>query len=121
MAVFEVAGVAMLQWHRLQPAVQMIGPAVITTLKFVGIAFVVGDDQRTAMRALIMDDANFAFGIPNENHGLAADEGPYIVAGLAHLALVADVNPGAAEDPFHLRFKDCRIGIKPAMHAAGLH
>jgi hypothetical protein len=110
-----------LQWDRLEPAVQMIGPAVITTLKFVGVTLVIGDDQRTAMRALIMDDANFALGIANKNHGLAADESPRVVAGIANLALVADVNPRGAEDSFHLRFEDCRIGIEPAMDAAGLH
>src|SRR6516164_8340715 len=117
----EVARIAVLQRHRLEPAVEMIGPAVIATLKFVGIAFVVGNDQRTAVSALIVDDANFAFGIANENHGLAADEGAYIVAGLAHLALVADIDPGPAEYPFHLRFEDCRIGIESAVYTAGLH
>src|SRR6516164_832544 len=99
----------------------MIGPAVITTLKFVGIALVVGDDERTAMRALIMDDADFAIRIAHKNHGLAADEGPNIVTGFAHLALVADIDPGPAKDPFHLRFEDFRIDIESAVHAAGLH
>src|ERR1700746_1564203 len=94
----EIARIAVLQWDRLEPAVEMIGPAVITTLKFVGVTLVVGDDQRTTMRALIMDDANFALGIANKNHGLAADESPRVVAGIANLALVADVNPRDAED-----------------------
>jgi len=71
----EIAGIAVLQRHRFEPAVEMIRPAVIAALKFVGIAFVIGNDQRTAMRALVMDDANFALGIANKNDGLAADEG----------------------------------------------
>src|SRR5438045_8528549 len=72
------------------------------------------------MGALIIDDANAAF-IAHQNLRLAADEGPHIVAGFTNLALVADIDPRGAEDPLHLGFEDGRIGIEPAVHAAGLH
>jgi hypothetical protein len=37
------------------------------------------------------------------------------------LAFVADVNPSRPEYAFHFEFEDRRIGVEPAMHAAGLH
>jgi hypothetical protein len=34
---------------------------------------------------------------------------------------MADISPSAPEDPFHFQLENRRIGIKPAMNAAGLH
>ena len=53
----------------------MIGPAVIAALEFVGIALVIGDDERAAMGALIVDDADFAIGVAHQHDRLPADEG----------------------------------------------
>ena len=54
----EIARIAVLQRHRLEPAVEMIGPAVIAALEFVGVALVVRDHHRAAMGALVVDDAD---------------------------------------------------------------
>ena len=72
------------------------------------------------MGALVVDDAEFAFGIAHHHHRPAADLRREIVAGLFHLAFVADVDPGGAEDPLHLQLEDCRIGVELPVHAAGL-
>jgi hypothetical protein len=45
--------------------------------------------------------------------------GGEIVARLFDLALVADIDPGGVEDAIHLQCEDRRIGVEPAMHAAG--
>ena len=49
------------------------------------------------MGALIVDDADLAFGVAHQHDRLAADESAEIVAGVLHLAFVADINPGSAE------------------------
>src|SRR6476620_6687509 len=98
----------------------MIGPAVVATGEFAGVARVVGDHHRTAMRALIMDDANGALGIAHQNNRLAADEGAEIIAGIFHLAFVADVNPGGPENALELKLENFRIGVDLPAHAARL-
>src|SRR6266581_5108324 len=99
----------------------MIGPAVIAALEFAGIALVVGDHERAAMRALVMNDPDFALGIAHQHDRLAADKSADVVAGIFHLAFMADVNPSRPEYPLHFEFEDRRIGVEPAMHPAGLH
>jgi hypothetical protein len=59
----EIARIAVLQRHRLEPAVEMIGPAVIAALEFARPASAVGNDQTAAMGALVVDDANLAPGV----------------------------------------------------------
>ncbi len=98
----------MLQRHCLEPAVEMIGPAVIAALEFVGVALVVGDHERAAMGALIMNDADLAVGVAHQHDGLAADEAAEIVAGILHLAFVADIDPGGAENALQFQFEDGR-------------
>ena len=111
----------MLQRHRLEPAIEMIGPAVIAALEFLGVALVIGNDQRAAMGALIVNDADLAFGVAHQHDRLAADEGAEIVAGVFHLAFVADIDPGSAENALQLELENRRIGVDLPVHAAGLH
>ena len=111
----------MLQRHRFEPAVEVIGPAVIAALEFLGMALVIGDDQRAAMSALIVDDADLAFGVAHQHHRLLADEGGEIVARLLHLAFMADIDPGGAEDALHFEIENGGIGIDAAMNARRLH
>ena len=117
----EVARIAVLQRHRLEPAIEMIGPAVIAALEFLGIALVVGDDERAAMGALIVDDADFAVGVAHQNHRLLADEGGKIIARIFHLAFMADIDPGGAENALELEFENGGIAIDAAMNARWLH
>src|SRR5579872_1553270 len=117
----EVARIAMLQRHGLQAAIEMIGPAVIAALKFAGVAFIRGDDQRSPMGALIVDDVNGAVGVAHQHDRLAADEASIIVAGIFDLAFVADIDPGDPENAFQLQLEDDRIGVNLPMNTAGLN
>ena len=63
----------MLQRHGFQAAVEMIGPAVIAALKFVGPAFVERDHERAAMRALVMHDVDLAVRAAHHHDRLAAE------------------------------------------------
>ena len=72
------------------------------------------------MGALIVNDANDAAGVAHQHHRFAADEAAEIIAGIFHLAFVADVNPGDAENAFQLALEDRRVGINLPVHAAGL-
>ena len=72
------------------------------------------------MGALVMDDADVAFGVAHQHDRLAADEGAEIIAGIFHLAFVADIDPGGAEDALQLKLENRRIGVELPMHAARL-
>jgi hypothetical protein len=72
------------------------------------------------MGALVMDDADFSASVAYQHHGLAADKGAKIVAGLFYLAFVANINPSDTEDALELELEDRRIGIDLPVHAAGL-
>jgi hypothetical protein len=117
----EIGGIAVLQRHGLEFAVEVIGPAVIAALEFVGRAAIVRDHHRAAMRALIMQRADLAFRIPHDHQRLARDARAEIVAGLLDLALVPYIDPGGREDARHFQFENVRIGVDAAMHARGLH
>ncbi len=73
------------------------------------------------MGALIVDDADRALGVAHQHDRLAADEAAEIVAGFFHLAFVADINPGDAENALHFELENGRIGVDLPMHAAGLN
>ena len=72
------------------------------------------------MGALIVNDADGAAGVAHQHHGLAADEGAEIIAGIFHLAFMADIDPGDAENALQLELEDRRIGVNLPVHAAGL-
>ena len=107
----------MLQRDRLQPPVEMIGPAVIAALEFVGVALVGGDHHRAAMRALIVDDLQLPSASRTTMIGLRPIVRAEIVAGCLHLAFVADIDPGGAEDALDLERENRRIGVEAAMNA----
>ena len=72
------------------------------------------------MGALIVNDADGAAGVAHQHHRFAADEGAEIIAGIFHLAFMADIDPGDAENALQLELEDRRIGINLPVHAAGL-
>src|SRR5215470_19759487 len=55
----------------------------------------------------------------HQNDRLASHARGEIVAGLFDLALVPDIEPGGAEDAFHLELEDGGIGVEPTVHATG--
>ena len=61
-----------------------------------------------------------AVGVADHHERLAPDKRPEIIAGVLHLALVADINPGGAENPFELKI-EVRIGVDLPMNAARLN
>ena len=65
------------------------------------------------MGALIVNDADHAFGVAYQHDWLAADEGAEIIARLLHLAFVPDINPGRTEDA--LQFELERFGLVDGM------
>ena len=99
----------------------MIGPAVIAALEFTGVALVAGNDERAAMGALVMDDADFALGVAHQNDRFAADKRAHIIPGFLHLAFVSDINPCHAEDALQFQLEDGRIGVDLPVHATGLN
>ena len=63
----------MQQRHRLEPAVEMIGPAVIAALKFVSPPLVQGNHHGAAMGALVVQDMQRLVGTADHDDRLAAD------------------------------------------------
>src|SRR5260221_12571852 len=59
--------------------------------------------------------------MPGNDGRLAPHPGGEVVAGVAHLALMPEHQPGAAEDALELQLEDRRIRIYGAVHAVGLH
>jgi hypothetical protein len=74
-----------------------------------------------AMRAAIEHHVQRTAGVAGDDHRLPAHHGGVEAAGLRDLALMAQVQPGPAEDQPHLLLEDRGIHIGRAMHAAGLH
>src|SRR5262249_6679253 len=113
--------VAVLQRHPLEPPIEMISPAVITAGEFGSIAPLGGHHERAAVGTLIMDNVNPSVSVADQHDRLAPDPGGEIVAGVFHLALVPDIDPGGAEYSFKLEFENGGIGIDLPMHPAWLH
>ena len=119
-ADLEVARIAVIERHGFQPAVEMIGPAVVAAGELVRRALLGGHHHGAAVGALVADHAQFAVLVARHHHRMAADLRREIIAGLLHLAFVADVDPRLAEDARHLQIEDRRIGVELPVHAAGL-
>jgi hypothetical protein len=73
------------------------------------------------MGALIVQNIDFAVGIAGHDQRLVTDLGAKIIAGVSCLTLVADVDPGDAEDVSHLEFENIGIGVQAAMNAGWLY
>src|SRR6185437_662332 len=97
-----------------------IGPAVIAAAEELDVAVAVADDLGAAVTAAIVEDMHGAVAVPAHHHGLAADRRRQIIARLRHLAVVTDIDPGAAEDALHLELEDPRIDIDVAVDAIRL-
>ena len=111
----------MLQRHRLEPAVEMIGPAVIAALELVGPSLIQGDHHGAAMGALVVQDMQRLVGTANYNDRLAPDLGAKVIARLANLTFVADIDPGAAEDALEFKLEDRRIVVERTMNGRRLY
>jgi hypothetical protein len=80
-----------------------------------------GAHHRAAVRAAVDQDADLAAVLPDHDDRFPAHARGEVVAGGFHLALVAQDQPGAAEDMGHLQVENRRVRVHGPVHAVGLH
>src|SRR4029077_5867098 len=84
--------------HRFEPAVGMVGPAVIHAVELPGIALALAADQGAAVAAAIDQRAHDTFAVAAEDDRPARHRASLEVAGIFDLRGVADIDPAAVED-----------------------
>src|SRR5205085_8801632 len=67
----------------------------------------------------IVQQLDVAERVADQQQRLVPDPGGKEVAGIFHLAFMADINPGGAEDFFKLQIENSRIRIEAPVHATG--
>src|SRR5688572_9280200 len=110
--------VALVEGHGGERAVRAIGPRVIGTDEAAGVARGFGADLRAAMRAAVMECADAAIGMAHDDDALARHARREEIARVPELAVVAQPQPGAAEQALLLFLEHCRIGIDATVDAA---
>ena len=105
------AGISVRQRQGFERAVGAVGPGVIRADETLRIALGGRTDFSAAVGAAIVEGVNLPVGVAGDNHPFPANPRGKEIAGLAQLTLVADVNPGAAEDVLQLKLENLRIGI----------
>ena len=115
----EIAGIAVQERRRFEPAVGAVGPAVIAAAELARMTRLGGHHHGAAMGALVVQHADGAVVVPHHEERPEPDPRREEVARLRHLALVPDIDPGAAENALHLEREDLGIGVERAMHPAG--
>ena len=111
----------MLQRHGFQAAVEMIGPAVITALKLVGLPLIERNHHGAAMGALVVQDMQGVVGAADHHDRLPPDLRAKVIARLAHLTFVADIDPGTTENTLEFKLEDRRIIVERTMNGRGLY
>ena len=107
--------------HGEQRAVQAVGPAVIGADELGDRSFRGATDGRSAMGAAVEQHLHAAVALTHHHDRLPAHMGGDEIAGPRDLAVMAEQEPGPAEDPRHLQIEECRIGIGVPVHPSGLH
>ncbi|HXC14552.1 MAG TPA: hypothetical protein VNV39_17165 [Stellaceae bacterium] len=92
--------------HADQPAVGAVAPAVIGAGENGGVALVVAAHLHPAMPARIQKDVDFAGAVAAQDDGFLAHPRDEEVAGVRDLAVVADKEPSAGEQPLLLLLVD---------------
>src|SRR3546814_20494108 len=91
----------------------MLGAAVILRL-----ATIFPSQQRTAMGAAILDDVDFAPGVPGDDDGTLADPGSLETVRLGNLAIETDEIPRlSVMKDLEFLGVNLRVGIDPRGHA----
>ena len=88
--------------HPDQAAVGVVAPAVERTGEQERIALVVAADLHAPVAARVEEDVQLVPAVAHQQDRLFAHAGLKVIAGLRHLALVADEQPGAREKPLQL-------------------
>src|SRR5713226_5479673 len=104
--------------HPHERAVRAIAPAVVWTHELDGIPLVVAADLHPAVPARVEEDVDPLRAVPADDDRLLAHRGREVVAGARDLALVAQEQPRAGEDPLQLLPVDLVVHKDLAAHAA---
>ena len=108
--------------HALETTVEVEHPGMIGTPDGVScISLARRTELSATMRAAVVKHMHLAVGIPGHDQRLAADLSEIIVSRIRDLALMANIDPGAFENAFHLEIEDLRIRISLAMRPIRLH
>ena len=103
--------------HAQERAVVAVGPAVIGAAEGAGVAALLLADHGAAVAAAVDEDVDGALGVAGGDNGEAGHAGGREVPGVAQLALMGDVEPGAAEDALHFQFEDGGVAVEAAVGA----
>ncbi|MNS44366.1 hypothetical protein D3C72_768080 [compost metagenome] len=99
-------------------AVEFEGPGVIRAAeKFADTAVTVGHQFGALVRAAVVQHADLLVGAAHHDHVLIANARGVIVAGVLHLAYMADVDPGVAVDTLHFQLEQGRVGVDALVNA----
>src|SRR4029077_3850955 len=95
----------------------LVGPRMIWAAKEPpGAAARRADDARPLVRTAVHQHAHRSVFVPDHDQRLARDLVGEIVAGLRHLAVVADVVPGVGEEMLPLESKDLLVYVEVPVH-----
>ena len=119
--IAQIGGVAFRPGHAAQPAVIEKIPAVIGALERFAVAFVPAAQSGAAMRAAIVQRADFALGVAHDDERTQAKPPRDEVVDVRNLAFVRQIGPGPAEDMRHLGFENRRVGVDQAVRLVLLH
>src|SRR5439155_18816052 len=103
-------GLALGARRRAQPAVESVRPGVVGTLESLARALAACHDV-APVAAHVEERPQLAVARPRHHHGDLAGDGREERALLGDLAEVADVLPGAREDPLPLSAQDLGIRV----------
>src|SRR5438477_4628903 len=108
------------KWHTDETAIGAVAPAMIRAGKDRRVAFVITAHLHAAMSARIQKDMHLAGAVAAQDHRLLAHPRRRVIAGVRDLALMADEEPGAREDPLLLLGVDRLVDKDLAADLPGL-
>src|ERR1700723_3349694 len=88
------------------------GPGVERTGEGPRVALVVGADLVAAMRTAIEQEVDPALLVPRHDDGLRTDRFGDVIVGIRHLALMADIDPGAIPDILQFGLEDRGVVVE---------
>ena len=110
----EARRVGALPGHGIEPAVAVVGPAVIEAGVARRVTARLAAHHRAAMAAAVEEDAELVLAVAAEDERPAAHGAGAEVAGGAHLGFMAHVQPAALEDALLLGGEDRRLDERRA-------
>ncbi|MNZ86934.1 hypothetical protein D3C78_1057790 [compost metagenome] len=100
-----------------QLAVEIVGPLVVRTDKARRLALLRGADAGAAVATGIVEGADLPIATANDDDGIGADLNGEIAAGLLHFAIMADKQPVAIPDRFHIQLEIIRVRVEGLFQA----